>query len=325
LLIALLWGAALLLIALILSGSELDQTSARAIGTAIAFAFFGLTSMAGMALVNRRPEIAALGYLTAAVSIAALAFVTSSIWFEDLIDDDWNIAGDAIALAVAGGHASLLLGAVRADDNDAVRLVRGATLATLGLLTFLAVVEISSNGQDLSIRLIGVVAVLYVLGAALLPLIRRMSPKVPDATAPASAAAPVTTPATFGASIMRFDHLVLAVTDRLRSDAFYRDVLGAKLVAISSGRVAYRIGGQQLNVHEPGIAAEPLPVDPVRPGNSDLCFIWDGSIETAVGHLHRHAVQIVAGPVTRVGAHGPGQSVYFQDPDGSLIELISYS
>jgi catechol 2,3-dioxygenase-like lactoylglutathione lyase family enzyme len=29
--------------------------------------------------------------------------------------------------------------------------------------------------------------------------------------------------------------------------------------------------------------------------------------------------------VEREGARGRGQSVYFRDPDGSLIELISYA
>jgi catechol 2,3-dioxygenase-like lactoylglutathione lyase family enzyme len=30
------------------------------------------------------------------------------------------------------------------------------------------------------------------------------------------------------------------------------------------------------------------------------------------------------GPVERFGARGTGTSVYFRDPDGSLLEFISY-
>jgi catechol 2,3-dioxygenase-like lactoylglutathione lyase family enzyme len=63
---------------------------------------------------------------------------------------------------------------------------------------------------------------------------------------------------------------------------------------------------------------------PVQPGNSDLCFVWDGPIEHAVEHLTGHGVEVEEGPVAREGARGGGTSVYFRDPDGSLLELISY-
>jgi catechol 2,3-dioxygenase-like lactoylglutathione lyase family enzyme len=35
-------------------------------------------------------------------------------------------------------------------------------------------------------------------------------------------------------------------------------------------------------------------------------------------------VEVEVGPVNRFGARGEGVSVYFRDPDGSLLELISY-
>jgi catechol 2,3-dioxygenase-like lactoylglutathione lyase family enzyme len=63
----------------------------------------------------------------------------------------------------------------------------------------------------------------------------------------------------------------------------------------------------------------------VRPGNSDLCLRWDGPIEAAVAHLERRGVPIELGPVERHGALGAGTSVYFRDPDGSLLEFISYA
>ena len=63
---------------------------------------------------------------------------------------------------------------------------------------------------------------------------------------------------------------------------------------------------------------------PVAPGNSDLCFEWDGPIAGAVEHLRNHGVAIEAGPIARGGRRGRGTSVYFRDPDGSLLEFISY-
>jgi catechol 2,3-dioxygenase-like lactoylglutathione lyase family enzyme len=124
---------------------------------------------------------------------------------------------------------------------------------------------------------------------------------------------------------VNLDHVVIAVSDWERSNAFYRDVLGAELVELDKGRYAYRFGEQQLNVHGPGSEPHPRAVDPVRPGNSDLCFLWDGPIEAAVERLRANRVEVELGPVERTGARGGGTSVYFRDPDGSLLELISYA
>src|SRR5256712_7862654 len=123
---------------------------------------------------------------------------------------------------------------------------------------------------------------------------------------------------------MRLDHVVIAVSDWERSSAFYRDVLGAEVVELTAGRFAYRIGDQQLNVHGPGSTPHPRAANPVRPGNSDLCFVWPGVIEDAAWHLEEQGVALEEGPVERQGASGRGRSVYFRDPDGSLLELISY-
>lgn len=124
---------------------------------------------------------------------------------------------------------------------------------------------------------------------------------------------------------VRIDHVVIAVSDWERSNDFYRRVLGAELVEMSRGRWAYRLGDQQLNVHGPGTEAIPVARELVRPGNSDLCFLWDGPIAEAIAHLERNGVAVELGPVPRKGGRGNGTSVYFRDPDGSLLELISYS
>ena len=121
----------------------------------------------------------------------------------------------------------------------------------------------------------------------------------------------------------RLDHVVIAVSDRGRSDAFYRDVIGAEIVE-REGRAFYRVGKQQLNVHAPGVSPAAVARIPVAPGNSDLCFEWAGPIADAIAHLGRAGVAIEAGPLLRHGARGQGTSVYFRDPDGSLLEFIAY-
>ena len=88
---------------------------------------------------------------------------------------------------------------------------------------------------------------------------------------------------------------------------------------------AYRFGDQQLNVHGPGVDAAPVAKIPVPPGGSDLCFVWPGPLSDAERHLRRHGVEVEMGPVERRGAEGVGASLYFSDPDGSLLEFISYT
>jgi catechol 2,3-dioxygenase-like lactoylglutathione lyase family enzyme len=121
----------------------------------------------------------------------------------------------------------------------------------------------------------------------------------------------------------KLDHCVIHVTDWARSNAFYRDVLGAELVARPAG-FAYRFGDKQLNVHGPGVKPAEVARLPVQPGNSDLCFEWQGPIADAMAHLARHGIAVEAGPMERFGAKGRGTSVYFRDPDGSLMEFMSY-
>jgi len=120
------------------------------------------------------------------------------------------------------------------------------------------------------------------------------------------------------------DHCVIHVSDWERSNRFYRDVLGAEVIPRGTG-FAYRFGNTQLNCHGPNVDGTPKAALPVLPGGSDLCFIWPDRIEDAISHLSEHGVPVEVGPVRRFGSRGDGTSVYFRDPDGSLMEFISYA
>jgi catechol 2,3-dioxygenase-like lactoylglutathione lyase family enzyme len=124
--------------------------------------------------------------------------------------------------------------------------------------------------------------------------------------------------------VTSLDHCVIAVSHWERSNEFYATVLGAETVRIGAG-YAYRFGPNQLNVHGPDVDGEPNARPPVAPGGADLCFVWPTPIEDAVAHLERLGVEVELGPVSRFGAQGAGRSIYFRDPDGSLLEFISYT
>ncbi|AGT10649.1 VOC family protein [Paracoccus aminophilus] len=124
-------------------------------------------------------------------------------------------------------------------------------------------------------------------------------------------------------SKVRFDHCVVHVSDWARSNAFYANVLFAEVIPNKAGFV-YRFGDNQLNLHGPGLTPTPIASIPVPPGGSDLCFEWSGPVAEAANHLAEQNVAIELGPVRRLGAKGFGMSVYFRDPDGTLLEFISY-
>jgi catechol 2,3-dioxygenase-like lactoylglutathione lyase family enzyme len=313
-LVGLLCTAAAVLIAIIASGSEIDETGGKAILTATALAFFSLTVVAGSNLKSRRPDLGGVGYLTVAISAIALLIVIATTWIGDFSDDEWRPAAYLAILAFALGQASVLLASAQPAEPEAVRAARAGALIALAVLVAMVFVEIAEPGSAVGAQAIAVVAVLYVLGVVLIPLLRRSAGATTPSTGPVAAA-----PAT-----IRLDHVVISVSDWERSNAFYRDVLGAEVLTLPGGRTAYRFGAQQLTAHGPGTDASPRSADPVRPGNSDLCFVWPGDAEAAGAHLRERGVPVLPGPVERQGAAGPGRSVYCRDPDGSLIELISY-
>ncbi len=120
------------------------------------------------------------------------------------------------------------------------------------------------------------------------------------------------------------DHCVIRVSEWERSNRFYADVLGAEIVQRQKG-FSYKLGDFLLNCHGPGIVPNLVARKPVEPGNSDLCFEWPGTIESAAAHLAACGVAVERGPIATRGAKGDATSVYFRDPDGSLLEFMVYS
>lgn len=247
--VGLLCAAAFVLILIILSNGDVDDTSGQAIETAIAFAFLSLTAVAGSHLSLRQPQLSLLGFATATVSGVAFLVTLVAIWSSD----HWEAAASFLIVAFACGHTSVLLAGRNDAESQGVELVRAATILFLWLLVAMALAEIADN--HVGEQQIGVVAVLYALGAVVLPLLRRMEP-----------------------------------------------------ASVSQPQASGRTG--------PG-ARDELPLDHV-------CLVWPGSVESALAGLANSGAEVVEGPVPRNGARGPGLSVYYREPDGTLVELIAY-
>ena len=121
----------------------------------------------------------------------------------------------------------------------------------------------------------------------------------------------------------RIDHFVLTVRSIEVTCDFYSRILGMEVEEFGGGRRALKFGRQKINLHEAGNEFEPKAKEPL-PGSGDFCLITEVPLERVVEHLTFCSVELVEGPVTRTGAVGRIESVYFRDPDGNLVEVSNY-
>lgn len=122
--------------------------------------------------------------------------------------------------------------------------------------------------------------------------------------------------------IHALDHLVLTVRDIGRSCDFYSDVLGMEIRTTGGNRKAIHFGNSKINLHQQGAEFRPHAQVPT-PGSADLCFITKMPISLIVARLQELKIDLVEGPVERIGATGDLFSIYFRDPDGNLLEVAN--
>lgn len=120
--------------------------------------------------------------------------------------------------------------------------------------------------------------------------------------------------------ITHIDHIVLTVRDIERAVDFYAKVLRMEAVTFAEGRRALRFGNQKINLQTLGQETR----NHACIGSGDLCLITEMPVDDVVTHLDEMNVPIVEGPVRKSGATGPITSVYFNDPDGNLVEVSRY-
>lgn len=125
--------------------------------------------------------------------------------------------------------------------------------------------------------------------------------------------------------IEHIDHIVLNVRDVEQSAQWYSTVLGMRKEVID-GRMVLWFGDHKLHIR-PVEASQDEWMTAAHPaaGGEDLCFSTSSPIEEIIIHMGALGILIVEGPILRAGARGEMTSVYCRDPDGSLIEISTYT
>ena len=119
--------------------------------------------------------------------------------------------------------------------------------------------------------------------------------------------------------IKELGHVVLYVTNLMRSADFYRDTLGFREIARGSGTALYSSGRTHHELLLIEIGGSPKSKHAVEPGLYHIGFkIGDSDEELRSAHRELLAKGVT---VVGVGDHTVTHSLYVLDPDGNELEL----
>jgi catechol 2,3-dioxygenase-like lactoylglutathione lyase family enzyme len=121
------------------------------------------------------------------------------------------------------------------------------------------------------------------------------------------------------------DHIALPLEDAPAMIAFYR-ALGLE-VTEGPLLIQVHLGSQMINFHRPELllVGFKLRARAAAAPCGDICIVWEGSAEALHALLDEAGAEIIEGPVERDGGRRTtGTSVYVRDPDGNLLEFLTY-
>lgn len=122
--------------------------------------------------------------------------------------------------------------------------------------------------------------------------------------------------------VRRLNHAVLYVRDVDRSVAFYRDLLGFRVVSEVPGRAAFLQAAASTNDHDLGLFAVGASAGPSRAGSGSVGLYHLAWEVDTLAELSRLAdVLGQAGALVGASDHGTTKALYATDPDGIELEV----
>lgn len=121
-----------------------------------------------------------------------------------------------------------------------------------------------------------------------------------------------------GFRVTGLDHIVLCVRDVAATRAFYERVLGMASREERPGKYSLQFGANKISLQD--AATRPAIARDTVPGSGNFCLLSDTPVEAWRAHLVEQGVEIIDSG-RRDGATGTIASLYFNDPDGNLIEV----
>jgi catechol 2,3-dioxygenase-like lactoylglutathione lyase family enzyme len=128
------------------------------------------------------------------------------------------------------------------------------------------------------------------------------------------------------------DHIVLNVADIQKMIAFYANVLEMptdRLDEYNAGEVPFpsvRLNANTIiDLFPRRLWQKDTPVNEGRMNLNHFCIALEKNAwEALLKRLEINGVAVQVGPAPRWGARGTGTSIYFNDPEGNLIEARYY-
>jgi len=207
-------GAALVGIVALLGG-DFGETQGKILLTTVLFGAFSITALCHLAIADRAMRIVGVsGLLASTVALVTGLVLIWRDWGDVGLEVWFRMFGAAAVLAVSFAHANLLL-LLAGRRRAAIRWGLAVTLVTIAVVAVMLILPIVTDGDipgedagDVYWRVLGVIAILDVLGTVVVPVLALFlrdgaGPATPSAQEGSTATDPlrVTMPAELAAAI----------------------------------------------------------------------------------------------------------------------------